>query len=1303
MTILSSIYEAQQDVQCEDTMLNVEPCVLNMLNTQVELKPQNIAIRDTKTSIDYASFWTLIHQNARRIKHVTKSDDPCIGLFCDPSVEMITGAWSILASNHAYLPLAPEYPEERIRYMVDDSAIQVIITQEHLKSQLKSIVPKHITILTQSELEEIDDGHVSQEIKFSPKLDNLAYVIYTSGSSGKPKGVMVTYANISHQIAFLKRQFGFDQGDCILQKTPASFDAAQWEILAPAFGCQVVVAPKDCYRDPDSMIETILNYDVSVLQCVPTLLQALVDHPLFSDCLSLEHVFSGGEILTRNLAKEFFERMPNAELTNLYGPTECTINSSFFTLSRASVSDYPDAISIGKPVANTEYHVLRDDGQPTEIGEVGELYISGFQVARGYYRRSDITAEKFVVNHLCDLPGHKVMYKTGDLVKQDMQGNAHFISRADNQIKLRGYRVELDEIRLAIENHQWVKTAAMVVKNDPRTGHQNLIACVELDEKQAALMDQGNHDTHHQSKSNKFQVKAQLSSPGLRDITDCETGNVTALPGRDASMVHREKAFGRKTYRFFDGDVSISKDMLLNMLERQPLPPKFLGRAEQLSIEAFGDLLRNFGQFNSPERLLPKYAYASPGALYATQMYFEIKGLFGLEAGIYYYHPAEHCLVKTAPLSESSSPCLNVHFIGRFDAIESVYKNNIQEVLEMETGHMLGLFDELLPEYGLCLLQDKSVTRDTLPEWYDGEIRDFYLGNYRFDTYQLANQPFSPQYLIQTHENRVEGLCSGLYTYKDGELHWLTDKTLQKRDVVAINQKVFERSSFGVGLVCSNEDKENHYIQLGRAFHRLQSNSLLIGLMSSGYSSKTNNDLPSAIKMRAILDEFGLSMDSFYFGIGGPISESQYLSEGMNEDLVHMQGPTEILKEDLSLLLPQYMIPNKVLVLNKLPQMANGKVDYHTLNQLDELNAMNTQHALVPLTTDTEKKIGEIWCRVMKWESVSAEDDFFESGGNSLTAVAMNNMINSAFAIHMPLQVLFHTPTISGLAQWVDDNLWEHSSCSRLIPLNQNTNSPVFCWPGLGGYPLNLKLLASKLYDDRAFYGIQALGINAGEQPLTSIRDMALEDIKHIKSIQPKGPYTLWGYSFGARVAFETAAQLEEMGDTVEALYLLAPGSPNAQVEREQVHEHEASFENPVFVAILFSVFAHKIEGRLMERCLELCNTEHKFVGFICERFPMLQSDLVKRIIKIVKLTYEFSYRFEELENRCITAPITIIKAHGDHYSFIENAPHFSKGVPKSIELDADHYQVLKEAGVGEIEQKMKNQDNNYAGKYDNA
>ena len=475
------------------------------------------------------------------------------------------------------------------------------------------------------------------------------------------------------------------------------------------------------------------------------------------------------------------------------------------------------------------------------------------------------------------------------------------------------------------------------------------------------------------------------------------------------------------------------------------------------------------------------------------------------------------------------------------------------------------------------------------------------------------------------------------------------------------------------------------YISLGRTLHKIQSNPLLLGVMSSGYSSKTGNDLPSAIRMRQILNTQGKDLKAFYFCIGGGISEEQYFSTGMKEDTVHMRGPTEIIRDDLMSQLPQYMIPNKVVIIDKLPQTANGKVDYQALKALDVVVNCGSEKKFVPLVTETEKQLGEIWCRIMKWDTTSAEDDFFECGGNSLTAVAMINRINQTFEIKVPLQILFKSPTIKQLAKWIDSQDEDTQSLSRLIELNNAQQRPVFCWPGLGGYPMNLKLLANQVAPKRQFFGVQALGINEGEIPLSNVQEMAKADIELIKAVQPYGPYTLWGYSFGARVAFETAYQLEQMGETVETLNLIAPGSPQTHCDLEQMNQGEASFSNPVFVTILFSVFAHTIDGALLQSCLNQCHDEDSFVKFMCKRFPVLQEDLIRRITRIVQVSYNFSYTFEELVGRKINTPVTIFKAQQDNYSFIEGAPAFSKVPPKIVNLQADHYQVLKEQGVAEL------------------
>ncbi|UAA38140.1 amino acid adenylation domain-containing protein [Paraneptunicella aestuarii] len=1287
MTMVEIKAQNQSDAQNDELWqaeIHTSGTLIDMLEQQILSSPERCAVVDGNRELNYLNFYREICRIGNYIAIHNQSESECIGLYCEPSVTMMCGAWGILSSGKAYLPLSPDYPSERIRYMIEDSGITTIYAQSHLKGQINAILPPNVKVFSpedipSTEIDDEDNRALSWPVR--PSVDGLAYIIYTSGSTGKPKGVMIEHRNIVNQMQYLLRTFEFGENDAVLQKTPMSFDAAQWEILAPVFGCRVVVGPPGCYRDPDALINTIVRHQVTSLQCVPTLLQALVDNPSFVDCTSLNKVFSGGETLTKSLSQEFFYTLRKCELINLYGPSECSINTSIFVLDKDQISHYPYAISIGQAVDNTRYYIVTLTGKLAKEGEIGELCVSGVQVARGYLNRPDLTEEKFQANPFSDEPGYERIYRTGDLAQKDSKGDVHFAGRVDNQIKLRGYRVELDEIRHAIEAHSWIKTAAVLVKNDPRTGYQNLIACVQLNEKEAALMDQGNHDSHHQSKSNKVQVKAQLSNAGCRSENLCKDRLHIPLPNNEATKEQRRYAFGRKTYRFFDGEI-VTVDDLKTLLK----PKQFKGESRpltELSFDEFGTLLRYFGQFKSEQRLLPKYAFASPGALYATQIYLEIHQLFDLESGIYYYHPVSHELVLVAkkPQAQAKAPTIHLHFLGKHDGIEPVYKNNILEVLEMETGHMLGVFDEKLPEFGLAI--GLSSYDEKLPDWYDGDDYDYYMGQFEIASLeQMQPSPHVDLY-VQTHANYVPGMPQGMYRYADGEFELIGSELIARKEVIAINQQVYDRASFGIAMISNGAPEWMHYINLGRKLHSFQSNDLLLGMMSSGYSSKSGNDLPSARKMRAILEAVNDPMDAFYFCIGGHISQAQYVSEGMREDAVHMKGPAEILRDDLGQQLPSFMVPNKVLIMNNLPQTANGKVDYVALSSSKEVEQCSSGSEFVPLETDTEKRLGKIWKDVMKWDSASAADDFFETGGNSLMAVALVNRINSAFQSNFPLQVLFQYPTIAQFAKWIESENTE--PVSRLIKMNDVEATPIFCWPGLGGYPMNLRRLAELMEPKRGFYGVQSKGINAGEAPYATIQDMAAEDIVEIKRIQPEGPYTLWGYSFGSRVAFETAHQMEQAGDEIESLYLIAPGSPKIYSELEEQNEGEADFDNPVFVTILFSVFAHNIHSPMLKPCLEQTVDEASFVNFICSRFRHLEPLLVRRIVNIVTQTYDFKYSFEELHERKIKAPIRIFKASGDNYSFIENAASFSVTPPQTIHLQSDHYELLKEKGSKEL------------------
>ncbi|MCK1818520.1 amino acid adenylation domain-containing protein [Streptomyces sp. XM83C] len=1245
----------------------------DLLRAQAARRPDEPAVVYGEDRLSYRELLRRSDRVAGCLHRLGVRADARVGLFMEPSLDLMTGAWGILCAGGAYLPLSPEYPEERLRYMIEDSATDVILTQPDLLERLTALAPEGTSIVTLDDTE----GHGPAPVR--PAAENLAYVIYTSGSTGRPKGVMIEHRSVVNQLLWLAEEHGIGPGTRVLQKTPMSFDAAQWEILAPACGALVVMGSPGIHRDAERIIRTVQDHGVTTLQCVPTLLQALLDTCELGECASLRQIFTGGEALTRTLAQECLDAVPQATLVNLYGPTECTINSSAFPVDRAAVGDGPNSVSIGAPVAGTTYRILDEKQKEVAVGEVGELYIGGVQLARGYLHRPELTEERFVPDPFG--PGR--LFRTGDLAYWNADGTVQFVGRADNQVKLRGFRVELDEIKLAIETHTWVKHAAVIVKKDPRTGFQNLIACVELNPREAALMDQGNHGAHHQSKESKLQVKAQLSNPGVRNAAEIAGRPVTDLPGREATEAQRRQAFARKTYRFYEGG-EVSREDVLRLLGRRVTGGRRRTPAE-VGREEFGEILRWFGQHLSEERLLPKYGYASPGSLYATQLYLELAGIADLPAGLYYYHPVEHRLVLIGETAGRPGPRAVLHFLGRKRAIEPVYKNNIREVLEIETGHMVGLLEEVLPGYGLDIapLEYTPQVKDRL----DVAEEDYYLGTFALVPYDGPREDPPVDLYVQAHPGKVAGLPAGQYAYQDGRLERISSEMVLRREVIAINQAVYDRASLGISVISRGGPDWRRYIDLGRTLQHLSMNDTGLGFMSSGYSSRGGDDLPSARMMDAVLGALGRPTGPSYFFVGGKVSEEQRRHEGMNEDVVHMRGPAEMIRDDLINFLPDYMIPNKVVVLDELPVTANGKIDVRALAASDQTDVGSDERPFTAPRTTAERRIAQLWRKAMKREQVSVHEDFFASGGNSLIAVGLINKINRELGASLPLQVLFESPTIEALARRVQ--VGDEAEASRLVPLRrEGTGRPMFCWPGLGGYTMNLRLLAERMGKGRPFYGVQAYGINAGEEPYPTIRQMAEHDVRAIRETQPQGPYTLLGYSFGARVAFETAYQLEQLGETVEHVVLIAPGAP--KVRSACAMERNASYENKAYVRILFSVFSGTLDGPLADECVAVARDDRTFAEFVSAHFPGLDIDLVLRIIQVVGTTFEFSYTFRELTERRISAPITVFKARGDDYSFLDGADGYADTPPVMVDLDADHYSILKDPDVGELAKAVR-------------
>jgi amino acid adenylation domain-containing protein len=381
------------------------------------------------------------------------------GVLAERSLEMVVGLLAVLKAGGAYLPLDPEYPAERLAFMLADSRVPVVLAQERLLERL----PAHGALVLPLD-GAAEPGGEAPRPAGGGVPGNLAYVIYTSGSTGRPKGTMNSHRGIVNRLLWMQEHYGLGADDRVLQKTPYSFDVSVWELFWPLLvGARLVMALPGGHQDPDYLARTIPAEGITILHFVPSLLRVFLETPGVERCAaSLTRMVCSGEALPLELERRFFDRLPGVELHNLYGPTEAAVDVTFWACER---DDRRGLVPIGRPVANTRIHILDRELRPLPVGVPGELLIGGVQVGRGYLARPDLTAERFVPDPISGEAGAR-LYRTGDLARLLADGVVDFLGRIDHQVKLRGLRIELGEIESALSRHPAVAQAVVVVRED---------------------------------------------------------------------------------------------------------------------------------------------------------------------------------------------------------------------------------------------------------------------------------------------------------------------------------------------------------------------------------------------------------------------------------------------------------------------------------------------------------------------------------------------------------------------------------------------------------------------------------------------------------------------------------------------------------------------------------------------------------------------------------------------------------------------------------------------------------------------
>ncbi|MBP2656774.1 MAG: amino acid adenylation domain protein, partial [Firmicutes bacterium] len=434
-----------------------------LFEERVAKTPDNIAVKFAEQQLTYQELNTRANQLARVLRNKGVKANRIVGIMVDRSLEMIIGILGILKAGGAYLPIAPEYPAERVSYTLEDSGAEILLTQRYLIS----------AISFNGDILALDDQSLYRGETINLRQENTshdaAYVIYTSGSTGKPKGVLVEHKAAVNMVSWLQQQYPLGEDDVILQKTPFTFDASGRELL-----WWIVSQAKLCFlkpggeKDPAEIYKAIEKNKITVINFVPSALNVFLEYANREEnsnsLSSLRKVFVGGEALKLSQVERFNELLNkrfNTKLVNLYGPTEATIDVSCYD---CSIKTPLEVIPIGKPINNLVLYIMgRNNTQLLPIGVAGEVCIAGEGLARGYVNRPELTAEKFVENPFI-LGGR--MYRTGDLGRWLPDGNIEYLGRIDHQVKIRGFRIELGEIEAELLKHPSIIETVVIAKED---------------------------------------------------------------------------------------------------------------------------------------------------------------------------------------------------------------------------------------------------------------------------------------------------------------------------------------------------------------------------------------------------------------------------------------------------------------------------------------------------------------------------------------------------------------------------------------------------------------------------------------------------------------------------------------------------------------------------------------------------------------------------------------------------------------------------------------------------------------------
>jgi amino acid adenylation domain-containing protein len=1044
-----------------------------------------------------------------------------IAISMDRSAEMLIALLAILRTGAVYVPLDPSYPRDRIEFMLEDSLAKYLLVSRKYSKYYHSDATEVVVEVSAETPDQEKSAFFKQVIS-----SDLAYILYTSGSTGKPKGVKISHGNLSNFLLSMLDQPGIGKEDRVLAITTISFDIAGLELYLPLIaGADVVITDTASAKDGRILADLLKEKKITLMQATPSTWQMLIDAG-WQGSNTLK-VLSGGEPLTSHLAGQLLTRC--SELWNMYGPTETTIWS---TLKRIKLED--KIITVGYPINNTQIYILNEHGQKVDDGITGEICIGGDGVGHGYLNRSKLTQEKFITDPNASTPC-RLMYRTGDLGILTGDRELHCLGRIDQQVKIRGHRVELGEIESILSNARGIKQTVVVV-NESSKHDKQLIAYVTLDEQliqDESLSWKDRWETLYNigAETNKNEAVPDKKLDGTL-LEYYENGKELAIQSEEwlQSSVERIKALrpksvyeigsgaGQILYELADDvDYYLATDYAQTAIDKldQTLRANPAKWGHVQAKVASADDFTVVGQRKFDLVLLHSVAQYFPGEAYLIDVIR--KGIESIEGtGCMFIgdmqgkNSLEMChAIDHLPNAADHNP------LSTFKQVIS-NRVRIEDELVADPGFFYGL-QKLIPQISgvnVQLRKGKSLNETT---------------KYHYDVWIFVGA-----------EKDIVA--------PDISHHWHAETSLAELE-----------------KLLSGNPKS--VVELKNVFNsRTAKDCLLLDLMHSADEFRLLSDIKTAVNevisgvhpdlFWGMAEKFGFSAhvrwstdgtDGLFDVIFIPASHTNALpyspygtSSHLNiSDYIRtpfLKNGVDIPKELISewkayagKLLPPFMVPDEFIGLEKFPLTPNGKIDRKLLPKPELRQRVAGSYGELP-ATENEKLVAAIWREALGLENLKVNDDFFELGGHSLLAMKVMIAIEKQTGKRLPLATLFDNSTVAKIALQLEDDKPE-VPWDCMVPIRTSgSKNPIFLVHGGGMNILMFKSLSDYFDADQPVYGIQALGLNKETEVPKSIEEIVKKYIDEILLIDQHGPYTIVGYSLGGILVYEIARQLKALG-----------------------------------------------------------------------------------------------------------------------------------------------------------------------------